>query len=84
MHDLVWFAYFLKAFSPAHPLRMSTPTDSSLDAPARVAVRLLEADRISLGRAAELAGTDVRGMLDTLGYDLVPVVIDTETEASPA
>ncbi len=59
---------------------MPTPTDSRLDAPARVAVRLLETDRLSLGRAAELAGTDVRGILDAMGYDLVPVVIDGETK----
>ncbi|OZC03108.1 hypothetical protein [Rubricoccus marinus] len=63
---------------------MSAQIDPSLDAPARVAVRLLEADHISLGRAAELAGTDVRGMLDAMGYDLVPVVIDTESEDSAA
>ena len=57
-------------------------TDAALDldTPALVAVRLLEADRLSLGRAAELAGTDVRGMLDTLGYDLVPVVVEAEAE----
>ena len=50
------------------------------DAPLRVAVRLLEADRLSLGRAAELAGTSVRGLLDTLGHDLVPVVVEKSEE----
>ena len=59
---------------------MSSPTEPALDAPARVAVRLLEAARLSLGRAAELAGTDVRGLLDTMGYDLVPVVVNPEGE----
>ena len=59
---------------------MPASTDSSLDAPARVAVRLLETDRLSLGRAAELAGTDVRGLLDAMGYDHVPVVVEAKTE----
>lgn len=59
---------------------MSEPTTALDDAPARLAVRLLEADRLSLTRAAELAGTDLRGMLDAMGYDLVPVVVEaTET-----
>lgn len=63
---------------------MSAPTDPSLDAPARVAVRLLEADRLSLGRAAELAGTDVRGLLDTMGLDMLPVVVEAEAEEGVA
>ena len=58
----------------------TTPDSTSLDAPARVAVRLLEADRLSLGRAAELAGTDVRGLLDAMGYDHVPVVVESRSE----
>lgn len=61
-----------------------TDASTTLDAPARVAVRLLEAERLSLGRAAELAGTDVRGMLDTLGYDLLPVVVEAEAEEAAA
>ncbi|MEM1054076.1 MAG: UPF0175 family protein [Bacteroidota bacterium] len=63
---------------------MSDSPASLDDAPARLAVRLLEADRLSLGRAAELAGTDVRGILDVMGYDLVPVVVDTAEVAEVA
>lgn len=60
---------------------MSEPTTAPDDVPALVARRLLEADRLSLSRAAELAGTDVRGMLDAMGYDLLPVVVE-ESEAA--
>jgi predicted HTH domain antitoxin len=59
-------------------------TSIDLDAPTQVAVHLLNTDRLSLGRAAELAGTDVRGMLDTLGYDLVPVVVEGDSEEASA
>ncbi|MEM6326657.1 MAG: hypothetical protein AAF791_06010 [Bacteroidota bacterium] len=59
---------------------MSDPTAALDDAPARLARHLLEADRLSLGRAAELAGTDVRGLLDAMGYELLPVVVEA-TEA---
>ena len=54
------------------------------DAPARLARPLLEADRLSLSRAAELAGTDVRGLLDAMGYDLVPVVVEASEPAEVA
>ena len=60
---------------------MSAPSTPNLDdAPARVAIRLLESDRLSLGRAAELAGTDVRGLLDAMGHDLLPVVTEPRME----
>lgn len=74
------FGYLL----PHHVPAVSEPTTALDDAPARVARRLLEADRLSLSRAAELAGTDVRGMLDAMGYDLVPVVVDTKETAEVA
>lgn len=56
---------------------MSATTASLDDAPARLALRLLESSRLSLSRAAELAGTDVRGILDAMGFELVPVVVES-------
>ena len=60
---------------------MSATTAALDNAPARLALRLLESDRLSLARAAELAGTDVRGILDAMGFDLVPVVVDRPKSA---
>ena len=55
-------------------------TDAALDSAAatRLAVTLLDADRLSLSRAAELAGTDVRDLMDAMGFEMVPVVVEQE------
>ncbi len=39
-----------------------------------LAIKLYEAGRVSLGKAAEIAGYSVRTFIDLLGHDKVPVV----------
>lgn len=62
---------------------MPAPSDGPSDLPLRVAVHLLEAERLSLGRAAELAGTSVRGLMDEMGFGALPMVEVAHQEAEP-
>ena len=58
-----------------------TPQEAP-DVSVQVAVRLLESERLSLGRAAELAGHSVPELMELLGHGDVPF-LDVAEEPEP-
>ena len=65
------------------PVFVAVPFDETLlreGVSVALAIKLFDEERISLGRAAKLAGLSVSEMIDTLGRHGIPVIRTTEEE----
>lgn len=65
------------------PVFVAVPFDETLlreGVSVALAIKLFDEERISLGRAAKLAGLSASEMIDTLGRHGIPVIRTTEEE----